>query len=63
MSSYDLGNLCRMFRTVLKSVLIANQDGNADRVAEICQKTMSNIKKLECHCGPDAKTDRDENQD
>ena len=48
-SSYDLGNLCHMFKAVLRSILIAAQDGNIDRVIACCECATKQIDRLERH--------------
>ena len=46
MIGYDFKNLCRMFLTCLRSILVAAQDGNLDKVRTICIEGIKNIERL-----------------
>lgn len=43
---YDFGNLCEMFLKCLRSILIAAQDGNLNKVRGICIEGIKNLERL-----------------
>ncbi len=45
--AYDFDNLCRMFITVLKNILVSCQEKNYNRITDICDCSIKSIKRLQ----------------